>query len=71
MNGTSWSRYASVPRRCAVSETEYEAVKRITGETPLEKRSPDCVNLIRTTVFPYDNAADGLVYIREAVELKA
>ena len=71
MNSSSWSRYAATPRRCAVSETEYEAVKRITGETPLEKRSTDCVNLIRTAVFPYDNAADGLVYIREAVELKA
>ena len=71
MNGASWSRYAAAPRRCAVSAAEYEAVKRITGETPLEKCDPDCANLIRTTVFPSDNAADGLVYIREAVELKA
>ncbi|MBQ7694765.1 MAG: hypothetical protein IJT50_06535 [Lentisphaeria bacterium] len=71
MNGASWARYAAAPRRCAVSESEAEAVKRITGETPLEKCSPDCVNLIRTTVFPYDTKADDLVYIREAVELKA
>ena len=71
LNGSSWTRYASVPRRCAFSAAEYEAVKRITGETPLEKCDPDCVNLIRTTAFPYDNAADGLIYIREAVELKA
>ena len=71
MNGVSWCRYATAPRRRVVSGSEYEAVKRITGETPLEKRDPDCVNLIRTTVFPYDNAADDLVYIREAVELKS
>ena len=71
MNEASWARYAATPRRCAVSGAEYEAVKRITGETPLEKCEPDCAELIRTTVFPYDNAADDLVYIREAVELKA
>ena len=56
--------------RLLAESSEYEAVIKITGPEGVEKCVADCADLIRTTAIPYDNNADNLVYIREAVELK-
>jgi len=71
MNADAWAKRPFPGRRCVAAASEYEAVRRITGDSPVEEREPDCAALIRTRAFPYNNAPDDLVYIREAVELKS
>lgn len=57
--------------RFITDEKEYAAVTLITGEEGIEKCVSDCADLIRTDAIAYDNNADNLVYIREAVEMRA
>ena len=73
LNESSFKEYcAKGGKRFAADCKEAEAVLKITGsEAELITREAVCAGLIRTQVFPYDNNADNLVYIREAVELRA
>lgn len=71
LNENTFKEYASGKScRFIADAKEYEAVVKITGEVPVIKRESLCVGLIHATAFPYDNNADNLVYIREAVELR-
>ena len=65
------SRRMENSNRLLTDASEYEAVIKITGAEGVEKCVSECADLIRTAAIPYDNNADNLVYIREAVELKA
>lgn len=72
LNSEAFKNYkAAATGRFVCDTAEYEAVIKITGAEDIEKADSDCSDLIRTDAIPYDNNADNLVYIREAVELKA
>ena len=71
LNSEDFQTYkASAPGRFITDAAEYDAVIKITGSEDIEKCVSECADLIRTTALPYDNNADNLVYIREAVELR-
>ena len=71
LNSDAFQSYkASACGRFIADSAEYDSVIKITGSEGIEKCDSDCADLIRTTAIPYDNNADNLVYIREAVELK-
>ena len=71
LNADSFKEYSSKNRvRFVADAKEYEAISAITGTQELTLRNSCCAGLIRTDSVPYDNNADNLVYIREAVELR-
>ena len=71
LNENSFTEYCvqKAPRFIADSK-EYDAIVKITGQKNVTAVESCCTGLIRTEAFPYDNNADTLVYIREAVELR-
>lgn len=71
LNENSFTEYCvqKAPRFIADSK-EYDAIVKITGQKNVAAVESCCTGLIRTEAFPYDNNADTLVYIREAVELR-
>lgn len=58
-------------RRFVADSKEYASIIKITDSREIIVRDALCSGLIRTDLFPYDNNADNLVYIREAVEFRA
>jgi tRNA A37 threonylcarbamoyladenosine modification protein TsaB len=72
LNENAFKEYAQTGGKTFIADVkEFEAISKITTSTPVAPREGRCAGLIRTQVFPYDNDADNLVYIREAVELRA
>ena len=71
LNENAFKEYAQSGGKTFITDVkEYEAVTKITGSTAVTAREGRCSGLITTQAFPYDNNADNLVYIREAVELR-
>ena len=73
LNAESFKAYRDAHKeiRFVTGIREFEAVTAITGKEGILPRESDCAELIRTEAYAYDNDADNLVYIREAVELRA
>ena len=73
LNTESFKAYKDAHKeiRFVTDIKEFEAVAAITGKEGIMARESDCAELIRTQAYAYDNNADNLVYIREAVELRA
>ena len=72
LNTESFKAYKDAHKeiRFVTDIKEFEAVAAITGKEGIMPRESDCAELIRTQAYAYDNDADNLVYIREAVELR-
>ena len=72
LNESTFKEYCAATTGSFIADSkEYASVIKITGEQKVIARNSLCAGLIRTDLFPYDNNADNLVYIREAVEFRA
>lgn len=71
LNADAFKEYCAAGKRRFIADCrEYDSILKITGTQEITARNAVCAGLIRTEVFPYDNNADNLVYIREAVEFR-